>query len=110
MKYKCKHTLESGKELCWDSDLSFIDQHGSYIEFELSGKGSYFHAIIGPQENGHFICIPNWKVGCELGNYEDLFWNLEQLYQQLTPIDSVTVANGIYHLSILLKDNHSQAL
>ena len=24
MKYKCKHTLESGKQICWDCDLSHI--------------------------------------------------------------------------------------
>lgn len=48
-------------------------------EVDLSADGYSYHLIFGSQINGHFLCVPNWNTGCELGPYEDRFWNIESI-------------------------------
>ena len=78
--------------------VDLIDQHDSFFEALIEGKGSSFHVIAGPQINGHCLCIPNWQIGCELAQLYDVFWNSEQLIRLLNRIDTRTVAVGLSHL------------
>ena len=98
MEYNCSYTLENGRKISWSCEMYLIDYAKDFYELSLTGKGSYFHVIVGPHENGHFICIPNWQVGCEPGSYDDRFWNREQLIHQLNPVDTETVVAGIAQL------------
>ncbi len=52
---------------------------GKLNEFTTSINGWSFHIIYGKQINGWFICIPDWKVGVEATNYNDVLWNEQQL-------------------------------
>lgn len=97
MNYSCDTMTENGR-LRWDCTVDLIDQHDSFCEALIEGKGSSFHVIAGPQINGHFLCIPNWQIGCELGRLGDVFWNSEQLMRHLNRIDTRTVAVGLSHL------------
>ncbi len=97
MEYTCTMKIGS-RETRWTATISPITHSRSFYEVEITGRGSTFHVIAGPKSNGHFLCIPNWEVGCELAAYNDIFWNSEQLRKQLSPVDTITVASGLLHL------------
>ena len=99
MNYSCDTMTDNGR-LWWDCTVDLIDQHDSFYEALIEGKGSSFHVIAGPQINGRFLCIPNWQIGCELGQLDDVFWNSEQLIRHLNRIDTRTVAVGLSHPDI----------
>lgn len=52
--------------------------HEPYVAILNNGENS-FHLIFGKQVNGHFLCIPNCFIGCELASYDDIRWNEESL-------------------------------
>lgn len=80
---------------------SILHKEGHSCEVEITGRGTYFHAIVGRHCYGNFICIPNHDVGCELSDYSDVFWNRERLSSQLKKVDAVTVACALQHLEEL---------
>ncbi len=41
----------------------------------LNDGDNCFHMIFGTQINGHFLCVPNYFIGCELASYDDIQWN-----------------------------------
>ena len=52
--------------------------HEPYDAYLNNGENSY-HLIFGKQINGHFLCIPNWFIGCELASYDSIEWNESSL-------------------------------
>ena len=42
-------------------------------------NGNSYSVIFGRYVNGGFCCIPNWAICCELGAFDDVFWNTESL-------------------------------
>ena len=98
MEYLC--TPQTGKEK-WNGELKLIRQAPGGYEVEITGRGTYFHAIIGKHRDGQYICIPNHDVGCELSNYSDAFWNRERLSKHLKKADAITVACALCHLEDL---------
>lgn len=49
------------------------------FERNISANGSCYLTIYGEHANGYFCCIPNWKVGCEMAEPNDTFYNFEKL-------------------------------
>lgn len=49
-------------------------------EININADGYGFHTIFGSQSSGHFLCIPNWNIGCGLGPYNDRYWNTNSIY------------------------------
>lgn len=43
----------------------------------------HYSVVFGRYINGGFCSIPNWNVGCELGSFDDTFWNTESLGKAL---------------------------
>ncbi|MFW5669856.1 MAG: DUF6618 family protein [Acetivibrio ethanolgignens] len=100
MEYMC--TDQTGNQLTkWKGKIHLLRREGNSYELEINGRGTYFHAIVGRHRSGHFICIPNHDVGCELSDYSDVFWNRERLSGQLKNTDAVTVACALQHLKEL---------
>lgn len=48
-------------------------------EFTLETGGWSFHICLGSYTNGNYIAIPDWGVCSEASNWNDTFWNEEQL-------------------------------
>lgn len=48
-------------------------------EAVVTAGGYSFHILFGSQCNGMFLCIPDWRVGCELSYLDDVFWNHEAI-------------------------------
>jgi hypothetical protein len=96
-------TYKADKELtCWTGEITNCKGTIDQCEFELKSRGSYYHVIIGKHDYGHYVCIPNWDVGCELADYADTFWNTERLSKQLGITDALTIATAISEISRLL--------
>lgn len=49
------------------------------FEVSFNANGSYFLVIFGKHGNGGFCCIPNWGIGCEMADAQDVFYNMEKL-------------------------------
>ena len=102
MEFTCRHTSKKRTQT-WQGTIKIINVTGNHVEASMTGRGSYFHVITGPQINGNYICIPNYNIGSELASYEDLFWNKEQLTRSMGIIDATTVAMGLTYLPELMK-------
>jgi len=98
MLYKCTPGSCNKGEDSWTASVDVIDSYGPFMEVCFCGRGSSLHAIIGPQESGHFICIPAYNAGCELAEYDDVFWNTERLSSVIGRVDALTIAQGLYTL------------
>lgn len=61
----------------WDDSINNV--HHITVEYN---RYSY-SVIFGKYVNGGFCSIPNFGVGCELSNFNDIFWNTESLYRAL---------------------------
>lgn len=49
------------------------------FEVDFNANGSNFLLIYGKHINGYYCCIPNWKIGCEMADPDDTFYNYEKL-------------------------------
>lgn len=100
MKYTCVY--QAGKQQqTWPGEIQHLHRDGSTIEAGISGRGTYFHVIVGRHYYGNYICIPNHDIECELSDYSDIFWNRERLSQHLKKVDAATVACALVHLNEL---------
>ena len=106
MEYQCTLTRGKRKEH-WLGEIQLISYSGSFYEAEITGRGTYFHVIVGKHRYGNYICIPNHDVGSELSGFRDLFWNTERLSKKKKKVDAVTVAHGLCHLEELIHPKSS---
>ena len=85
--------------------IQVINLHREPYEVYLNTNGYSFHMIFGSQENGHFLCIPNWNVGCELGSYDDRFWNISSIIHtgQIGNDEAYAIGNALDLIKILIK-------
>lgn len=64
-------------------------------ELSVDYNGNNYMVIYGRHINGGFCCIPNWNVGCELSQPEDVFWNREKLSSIVGNGAAKVIANAI---------------
>lgn len=80
----------------WEGTLRIL-RNREFCEAEVEARGSHFHLIVGRHSYGNFVCIPNWDIGTEISDPEDIFWNTERL-QNSTPlkkVDACSVASAL---------------
>ena len=70
------------------------------LEMYMETKGCSFHLIIGKQENGYFLCIPNWGIGTEIGHLSSYTWNYERLcvYTTLEEIFVIAIVKALHEV------------
>lgn len=85
----------------WTGQIQLLHKEGNSFELEITGRGTYFHAVVGRHCHGNFICIPDHDVGCGLSDYSDVFWNRERLSGQLEMADAITVACALQYIEEL---------
>ena len=78
-------------------------RHEPY-EITIDTDGYSFHAIFGSQINGHFLCIPNWNIGCELASYNDRYWNIKSIFRsgRVRYEDAYAIGNALQLLEFML--------
>lgn len=100
MEYQCSLARGKRKESWW-GNIRLIHASDTCYEAEITGRGTYFHVIVGRHRYGNYICIPNHGIGSELSEFRDLFWNTERLSTLIKKVDAVTIAHGLSHLEDL---------
>lgn len=73
-------------------------QYPAKVLFEISvdADGNNFLVIYGKHINGGFCCIPNWGIGCEMGEPSDTFYNYESLHRHgLSELQAKAVSYAI---------------
>ena len=61
----------------------------------VNAEGYSFHILFGSKTGGNFLCIPGWRMGCELSYLSDVFWNQREYSRAAEP----PVRGGVSHLS-----------
>jgi len=106
IKFMCK--MRRGKQIEeWPGTITRLVNHGSHYEMQISSRSS-ITVIFGDSQRGGFCCIPDWKAGCELAGYTDIFWNLEHITAAMgrnNKVDAVTVAYAIAAAGHLLDES-----
>lgn len=101
MKFRCNKSRSFGEKE-WTGTIELISHTPDQCEAIITARGSYFHVIAGKYQNGHFLCVPNHGLGCELSHFSDIFWNRERIQQQLdSSVDAESLACGIKALAEL---------
>lgn len=65
----------SKSEIVYNGDKDVNNVHHIGVEY----NGNYYSIIFGEYVNGGFCSIPNWGVGCELSELDDIPYNIIQL-------------------------------
>lgn len=105
MLYKCHYPDASEKsDRIWVGEITNLKIGRDHCEMDVTGRGSSFHLVFGEYENGRYLCIPGWGVGCELASYQDTFWNQEQLQGKVGKVDAITVVTAIKEAGKMIRE------
>ena len=68
-----------------DFKISYVGDNsvGNVHRIGVDYNGNYYSVIFGQYVNGGFFSIPNWNVGGELSDFDDVFWNAESIGKEL---------------------------
>lgn len=79
----------------WEGIIQYFKNYGSHYEVMIQSRSSIL-VLVGRTTFGYFACIPDWRAGCHLVNFKDLFWNTERLSEIIGDVDGITVAQALY--------------
>jgi hypothetical protein len=79
----------------WKGRIRHFVDHGGFYEMEVTGRGSSLKVLFGKTDYYHWICIPNYDVGCDMAEWSNHFWNYEKLSGLIGTIDAVTVTEAL---------------
>lgn len=98
-KIKYKINLEDGKKLFKvDCVLELLNENAPY-EAVVHAHGHYYQFIYGKYQNGYYISIPDWYIGCPMADYRDVYWNKESLIQAgLSRNDAEIITRAVSYL------------
>ena len=96
--FKCSQRYKNGYIDTWSGKIRYMRSTDETIEFMVSGKGSEYYAILGKCKFGNYLCLPSIGTGCYIAEFQDRFWNLENLSYYINYVDAVTIVTGIYHI------------
>ncbi len=72
MEFQCQCKLDINTEI-WKGKIKSLIDHGSFWEMEVTGRGSTLKVLFGQAEHYHWVCIPNYDVGCDMAEWNNLF-------------------------------------
>ena len=81
----------------WTGKIRLLKGTDPY-EVEASARGSEFHIICGSHRYGNYLCVPNWDIGMELSELDDILWNKGKHMQScpgLSAVDAISIADAI---------------
>ena len=93
--YECESWNRENEAQEWQSSLTIMSYTYPY-EFKIESRGSLIHVVVGTYAYGNYLCAPSLRIGCELGQIGDTFWNTESpINAGLSEADAVSVAQGL---------------
>ena len=94
--FRCYLRTENSEQ-SWNGRIRSLRDYGSHQEIVLSSR-SAVTLIVGAYTHGHFLSVPEYGIGCDLAQYDDVFWNRERLSRLLSLVDAVTIAEALRFL------------
>lgn len=96
--FECRQRYNNDQIETWSGKIRCVRSTNELVEFMVSGKGSEYYAILGKCKFGNYLCLPSIGTGCYISEFQDRFWNLENLSYYINYVDAVTITTGIYHI------------
>ncbi len=62
-----------------DFKIEHMYKATTLFEYSVAVDGSAYLIIYGKHINGHYCCIPNWDIGCEMGSPGQVDYNTDRL-------------------------------
>lgn len=85
----------------WYGTISNYENHITYSEFRLTGRGSLIRMYIGYAGRELWVSFPDLKKATTLSYPDDILWNKEELTEIFESIaDGTTIAESIKILNI----------
>lgn len=97
--FNCSYKWRNGKKEKWTGEITKIYEYNDYVEVCITSRSSLW-VMCGKGERGYWACIPDYNVGCTLGDLSDTFFNTERLMSAMkNKVDAITVAEALGVLS-----------
>lgn len=98
--FECRQRKPDGTMSTWQGYWLIHKIEKRHIELDIYAGGWGFHSIVGRYSDGHYLCIPEWRVGCALSaSLCDTFWNYSSLAHCLKPSEARSVTTALADLS-----------
>lgn len=107
MDFQCE--LKRGKRTeHWSGKIQSLKKISDKLyEISIVSRSS-IKIVIGKASFGYFACAPDFRAGCHLVKYSDLFWNKESLIQALGKVDGATAAHAIEAVAKILEKHDEE--
>lgn len=104
MIFQCNESHICGNKT-WSGTIRLLCHTATYYEAVAEARGTCFYLIAGSYQNGNYLCVPNHRIGCDLAQYTDLFWNREQISRFLNPVDTESLVCAVSQLPKFKESN-----
>ena len=99
-EFKCHLEDPEAGSFDWTGRWSVHGMDSNAVELAVYADGLAFWLIVGDYVNGHFLCIPEWDVGCALScSLTDTQWNYGRISRSMKPCDAMSVTEGLADFS-----------
>ncbi len=99
--YQCYLKERKKDPVTWTGLWRIYDHDDYYAELDVQAGGYRYWLIVGRYANGHYLCIPEWNVGCPLShNLQDRFWNYGSLSKTMKPFHAMGVVRALEDFSL----------
>lgn len=98
--FECRQRKKGGAMSTWQGRWSIYKMEERHIELDVYAGGWGFHTIVGRYTDGHYLCIPEWRVGCALSmSLCDTHWNYSSIAHCLKPFEAMSVTAALADFS-----------
>ena len=98
MTFTCAIDEDKAHPTNWTGTLELLTEKAPY-EAVVNSRGNYYYFIYGKYQNGFYITIPEWYIGCPMSDYRDIYWNKNSLKAAGMDIyDAETIARAVSNL------------
>ena len=87
--YQNKNKLEK-----WTGRITNLKNYGSHYEMNINSRSGII-VLFGKTSMGNFTCMPDFRAGCHLAEFDNVFYNNEKLSYCTNPIDGITIAKAL---------------
>ena len=98
--FECQQQKPRGGMSTWQGYWTIRKMDDRQVELVVCAGGWGFYTVVGRYVNGHYLCIPGWKVGCDLSDLCDTYWNYGSISRCLKPFEARSVTTALADFSM----------
>jgi len=88
----------------WQGQITNLKNYGNYYEMRIESL-SGITIIFGKCLLGNFVCIPDFKVGSYLAEWDNQYYNSDKLIPIMNTVDAITVVQALKTISKKIEGN-----